>query len=152
MEANRAGFQSHDEQDYTIPIHDASDSQPSFRVVRGPDGRLYRIPTKEAPQETSNPIRCTPRTVHQTSLRSHEQQTKSPSGENHAATRDSINPPLARQSRRRSNKHKPRKTKVAILVEDASDSEDEDDELNSPFRHRRPTPGQWIEPVHGFDD
>lgn len=37
--------------------------------------------------------------------------------------------------------------KVTVVVEDASDSEDENDELKSVWRNRRPSPGQWIEPV-----
>jgi hypothetical protein len=39
--------------------------------------------------------------------------------------------------------------KVTVVVEDASDSEDENDELKSVWRNRRPSPGQWIEPVDG---
>ena len=41
--------------------------------------------------------------------------------------------------------------KVAtVLVEDVSDSEEDDDmssTLNKTLRNRRPSPGQWIEPV-----
>lgn len=34
-----------------------------------------------------------------------------------------------------------------VVVEDASDSECEDEVLNSPWRNRRPSPGQWMEPI-----
>ena len=34
-----------------------------------------------------------------------------------------------------------------IVVEDASDSEGEEEILTSPWRNRRPSPGQWMEPV-----
>ena len=42
---------------------------------------------------------------------------------------------------------KKRRSKVTIIVEDASDSEYEDEEMNSVWRNRRPSPGQWMEPV-----
>merc|ERR1712232_597412 len=42
---------------------------------------------------------------------------------------------------------KPRRRKVTVIVEDASDSEYEDDKLDSIWRNRRPSPGQWMEPV-----
>lgn len=45
----------------------------------------------------------------------------------------------------------PRRTildrKSLVVVEDASDSEDEDDILKSVWRNRRPSPGNWMEPV-----
>lgn len=37
--------------------------------------------------------------------------------------------------------------KITVIVEDASDSEDEENELRSVWRNRRPSPGQWMEPV-----
>merc|ERR1711907_917669 len=40
-------------------------------------------------------------------------------------------------------KKKPKRKRVTIIVEDASDSEYEDDDYNSPWRNRRPSPGQW---------
>jgi hypothetical protein len=40
-----------------------------------------------------------------------------------------------------------RRKRVTIIVEDASDSENEDDEFSSVWRNRRPSPGQWLEPV-----
>ena len=45
----------------------------------------------------------------------------------------------------------PRRTildrKSLVVVEDASDSEDGDDILKSVWRNRRPSPGNWMEPV-----
>merc|ERR1712182_46891 len=43
-----------------------------------------------------------------------------------------------------------RKRIVGVIVEDASDSEYEDDEYKSPWRNRRPSPGEWLEPVENF--
>jgi hypothetical protein len=37
--------------------------------------------------------------------------------------------------------------KSFVVVEDASDSEDEDDAIKSVWRNRRPSPGNWMEPV-----
>merc|ERR1712224_328283 len=47
-------------------------------------------------------------------------------------------------------KKKPKRKRVTIIVEDASDSEYEDDDYNSPWRNRRPSPGQWMEPVENY--
>merc|ERR1712014_416966 len=53
--------------------------------------------------------------------------------------------PIAAPSR----KHSSRKRRVTVIVEDASDSECED-EFDSPWRNRRPSPGQWMEPVEPY--
>merc|ERR1712176_329516 len=39
---------------------------------------------------------------------------------------------------------------LTFLVEDASDSECEN-EFDSPWRNRRPSPGQWMEPVEALE-
>lgn len=44
----------------------------------------------------------------------------------------------------------PRKQRVSVVVEDASDSENEDADLKSIWRNRRPSPGQWIEPIEFY--
>merc|ERR1711862_785610 len=49
-----------------------------------------------------------------------------------------------------SEKKKNKRKRVTIIVEDASDSEYEDDDYNSPWRNRRPSPGQWMEPVESY--
>jgi len=45
---------------------------------------------------------------------------------------------------------KPRRRRVTITVEDASDSEYED-EYSSVWRNRRPSSGEWMEPVNCID-
>lgn len=40
-----------------------------------------------------------------------------------------------------------RKNKAIPVVEDASDTEQENEELKSVWRNRRPSPGEWMEPV-----
>jgi hypothetical protein len=41
-----------------------------------------------------------------------------------------------------------------MIVEDASESEAEDDEFNSVWRNRRPSAGEWMEmePVESFEN
>jgi hypothetical protein len=41
-------------------------------------------------------------------------------------------------------------SKRTVIVEDASDSEYEDEELNSVWCNRRPSPGEWMEPVESM--
>merc|ERR1712086_742439 len=50
----------------------------------------------------------------------------------------------------RSNNKSTKRKIVGILVEDGSDSEYENEDYNSPWRNRRPSPGLWIEPVEQF--
>ncbi len=45
---------------------------------------------------------------------------------------------------------RPKREKVSVVVEDASDSENENDDLKSVWRNRRPSPGQWIEPIEFY--
>lgn len=54
-------------------------------------------------------------------------------------------------ARRVPSTRKPKKKQrtITITVEDASDSECES-EYDSPWRNRRPSPGQWIEPVESY--
>lgn len=37
---------------------------------------------------------------------------------------------------------------VTVMVEDASDDESDQDSINSVCRNRRPSPGQWMEPIN----
>jgi hypothetical protein len=49
-------------------------------------------------------------------------------------------------------KKKKKKTRrIRVVVEDASESETEDEFYNSPWRNRRPAPGKWLEPVEFFE-
>mmetsp|Transcript_25242 Transcript_25242/g.69593 ORF Transcript_25242/g.69593 Transcript_25242/m.69593 type:complete len:275 (+) Transcript_25242:120-944(+) len=48
------------------------------------------------------------------------------------------------------DRKKSKRRRAKIVVEDASDSENED-EYKSPWRNRRPSPGQWMEPVEIYN-
>jgi hypothetical protein len=152
--------------------------EPSHKVVRGLDGRLYRIPIEMEPEvptvqrepspmkeETKLPhciIRgrdgrlyrvASPAAKHDESLQGDTIPTASvPDGstnssefslqmkENECPTRKLTGKELNKSMRRR----------VTLMVEDASDSENEDEELNSVWRNRRPSPGEWMEPVEAM--
>lgn len=45
---------------------------------------------------------------------------------------------------------KPQHRREKIVVEDVTDSEIEEEELASVWRNRRPSPGQWLEPVDNY--
>merc|ERR1711992_10700 len=58
--------------------------------------------------------------------------------------------PVVVSSEKKKNNNNKRKRIVGVIVEDASDSEYDNDDYNSPWRNRRPSPGQWLEPVENF--
>merc|ERR1719198_2463114 len=53
--------------------------------------------------------------------------------------------------RKKSTKKVNQRQRITVIVEDASDSEAEC-EFDSIWRNRRPSPGQWMEPVENFQD
>lgn len=141
------------------------------KIVRGPDGRLYLvsggsagISRRRAPKNNT-PFRKL--TVKQQKRK--EEETEQEEGEEFF---DSIeeesfdndkNFPFATKEkasfvapkdglydkkRKQPASAKLPKKKITIVVEDVvSDSEDEDDKLKSVLRNRRPSPGQWMEPI-----
>jgi len=132
-------------------------SEDTYQLMRGPDGRIYSIKLQ---QQTKNkeekPMPTTPM-----STRADVDYRKSPPAFSKSAEESSslvdeeiVSPrkiPIQKstsilQERSTSGKDK-RKQKVSVLVvEDASDSESEDD-YKSVWRNRRPSPGQWMEPI-----
>lgn len=154
------------------------DEGPIFRLMRGPDGRIYRVPLQKTNEKVST-------------SRSHPQMKKTPSTAEipnegfvkNAARRDTTiaqgsaeMPSMVTEQRESTdsenthingvkpgmneekntmaavsvNCNKRTKKVVTVTVEDASDIE-EDDDLKSPWRNRRPSPGEWMEPVAMFD-
>merc|ERR1719343_839774 len=115
------------------------------KIVRGPDGNLYRVDPSEsrAPMDTSS---------------SEDKENVSSSPRDSFAKRSNtmdmdddfvekkVEAPTKHKKKKRSKNGKKKKKKITVIVEDASDSE-YDDEFNSPWRNRRPSPGQWMEPV-----
>ena len=148
-------------------------TQPRTAIVRGPDGYLYRVILDD---ETSISMHEQPRHQMQVkeqpkrreeiphSMETESMYSTSTSSTNyHDAIGDEnatvrISNKVAGDSKmQKVHKKKPRKNskkgrkknrkKITITVEDASDSE-YDDDFSSPLRNRRPGPGEsWIEPV-----
>lgn len=122
------------------------DAQEEYVTVRGPGGYLYRVHRNDL-EGTEHPTRD-------------ENQTRRPSV---VMDEDAVFPEMvhevetphgtvheeqARRGKSNTTKHPKRKKKITFIVEDASDSETECDEMQSVWRNRRPGPGEsWMEPV-----
>jgi hypothetical protein len=105
----------------SLPPAQAEDT---FQLIRGPDGLIYQVKLQPQPrkEETKQapPIRST-------------------------SIRKSI---AISRGRSTSGKDKRNQKHSMLVVEDASDSEsDHHDNHKSLWRNRRPSPGQWMEPV-----
>lgn len=137
-------LQGMDGRSYRVPIsthrehrnalHGYSErKEPQYTVVRGRDGRLYRMSVPPIDDVDSPGDEMDLETVSETA---------------------SIQSDLKEENNSVAGKKKKQKghqrKKVTIIVEDASDSENDDDTLNSPWQHRRPSPGQWMEPVEAM--
>jgi hypothetical protein len=53
---------------------------------------------------------------------------------------------------KQSKKEKISKKRMPIIVEDASENESEDDEFHSVWHNRRPSAGEWMEPVENVEN
>merc|ERR1712241_307120 len=67
----------------------------------------------------------------------------SSSDEDEKMTTTTTKIPVVVSSEKKKNNNNKRKRIVGVIVEDASDSEYDNDDYNSPWRNRRPSPGQW---------
>jgi hypothetical protein len=121
--------------------------EPQWEVVRGPDGRLYRVALD--PRDFEAAEKDKPH-----SHRKQKQKKTKPVTKNLSSTEepdDSVGASKMQKAmltKQNSVKEiKPRRKRVTIIVEDASDSEMEDELTSSPWRKRSPSPGQWMEPV-----
>ena len=166
--------------------------EPTYKLVRGPDGQLYRIhiekeneedEEEEAPydyvRDWDGTIYRVPPRARSTKEATRKQQLKqqtvknscfnpttesrqqlnaypngSPGGAEDDDTFENRGLPQKKTSVRRAippkqAKKEPQKLKkkITVLVEDV-ESDTEDDELNSYWRNRHPSPGEsWMEPV-----
>jgi hypothetical protein len=121
---------------------DLSESEPGFRLVRGPDGNLYRVKAGEKRQNEKQPSH------HDDNENTNPNKTMPSSLAEGVANEAETKVEFPVVGRRASKSGKKRsKKKVTIIVEDASDSESEND-FKSVWRNRRPSPGQLMEPVN----
>lgn len=151
---------------------DSRNEEPVYRRLRGPDGRIYRVQvgTTEKPKVAKHhsvmddkenqgrrkvegrktvPIRTSKETV---PIRTTEERLPMAIDTRVARENDVQHSSTTMRSNEASGKKKKKgKKRVTIIVEDASDSET-GDEYSSPWRNRRPSPGQWMEPIEGIDD
>merc|ERR1712137_799526 len=152
-------------------------TQPRTAIVRGPDGYLYRVildddtssdeesmheqprhkmQVKEQPKirEEIPPQPMDTESMHSTLTSSTiyhdaiDDENATVRISNKTAGDNKTQKVHKKKSRKNSKKgRKKNGKKITITVEDASDSE-YDDDLSSPWRNRRPGPGEsWIEPV-----
>lgn len=141
----------------TQPTHFEEEEEPIFQVIRGPDGRLYRIKKgntkvqKRAPKQENKE---TPMEVSSTDSSARTAGPKEYTTEGQAEN-ESPNPVtqsyLHRRVSKKEEKRKKNKKRVTIVVEDASDS-DIENAFGSIWHNRPPSPGEWMEPVERFDN
>jgi len=139
----------------------------SYQLVRGPDGRIYRLQLEGRERAHKREMKQQqkeegPAAVPSWFPRVNDDEVETDDEkEATAASVPSMRIPIRTLSissgddvslrRRRSSssgKKKKKKQKVTVVVENASDSESEEDEYKSAWRNRRPSPGEWMEPVN----
>jgi hypothetical protein len=151
-------------------------AEPSHKVVRGLDGRFYEMePEVPTVQEELSPMKEETKFPH-CIVRGRDgrlyRRVASP-----AVTHESLPPgdiistasvpegsinvsefPLQMKENKcpapklmgKDSTKPARRRRETVIVEDASDSENEDEELNLVWRNRRPSPGKWMEPVESM--
>jgi hypothetical protein len=146
-------------------------SRPKYQLVRGSDGMIYRVPVSllsraedrppEVPRargsvagdgiqgDVKKPSNRLPDESFVTPIPNADDDFADPApvpkNRGSVAVRVKGVAPEGSDNNRRGR----RKKVTVVVVEDASDSEDDGDELKSVWRNRRPSPGEWIEPVEG---
>merc|ERR1712232_1045981 len=138
--------------------------RPIYQIVRGPDGCLYKFLLQPDENESdkyrmdvdapkcNTPDTSSTSSIDQTSDDSsmsstEEQEVKKP---RNVTVNININAQDLQKKKKSSNTKKTSKKKKApVIVEDASDSECED-EFADVYHNRRPT-STWIEPVESFN-
>lgn len=147
---------------YKVPLPQQEEAQPQERFVRGPDGRLYVLNQPEyrdsESQTSEDSIRQSQSEQSFTTATDGptESDDEAESASFHSTTPFFKSPTNSTPSKKsavleRHIRDTPSMlSKVTVIVEDASDSEEEDDISKSIWRNRRPSPGEsWMEPVSG---
>jgi hypothetical protein len=163
------------QQQQLAEAHNDDDEDYEVDIVRGYDGNLYYIKrpvmpnlhnTKQQPSTITEETNYRSRRELRPNLVVEEEESDSDSESDNeydkekdsewSTRRDAFNvsfpqrlePQLHTRNRSSPRKKNP-KRRITVTVEDASDSECES-EFDSPWRNRRPSPGQWMEPVEPF--
>jgi len=134
-----------------------------YELMRGPDGRVYRVPVgvKRVPvpprhilqkvhpskKENRSPLNKSMENVQkQTEFEANMMTAKDVPPEEREESKQ-----IAKKAKKTKKSRSGKKKRIQVIVEDASDSETEDEFYKSPWRNRRPSPGAWIEPVEFFE-
>jgi len=146
--------------DETDSANESDEEEPVYRVVRGPDGRLYRVnldnatrskqPKKTAPLRKEERKKSKRLGASRTNILKPNNSFTPTKVKNKPTKVDTLQVPADPQQDFKKNAGK--KKRATDLVEDASDSEYEEDRQNSVWCNRHPSPGEWIEPVEGFEN
>lgn len=127
---------------YRVPVH----TEPT-RVVRGSDGRLYRIAESDDRSQTSESTYGSAKQMK--TSRTEESSVSDDSFHDAHDVKVETKPTktTVTVTKPKRQNSKARRKKVTVIVEDASDSET-DDESHSVWRNRVPSPGEsWMEPI-----
>ena len=148
--------------------------EPIYELMRGPDGRVYRVPVgvKRIPRPVPQKFHQSKkenRSPFHSSMENGQKKTDVETNMKKTSNEVPTNPlenlmshstlleqqGESKQTTKKTKKGKKnrngKKKRIQVIVEDASDSETEDEFYKSPWRNRRPSPGAWIEPVEFFD-
>lgn len=136
------------------------DTEPVYQLVRGPGGGIYRmkIGVKQVPTKSKH---SPPRNKRQESEKENTRPSSKKESRFFSRSVDKALPEVvasaenkmkSKRSTRKKTNSTGKKKRIRVIVEDASDSETQDEFYNSPWRNRRPPPGEWMEPVQGFED
>jgi len=145
--------------------HDDDNDNYQIEIAYGRDGNLYYVkrPVQSHPKARHQPTitedkahrsrrELQPDPVIQEELNSDSSDPETDNDDEEYLNRQRrTEPTVQRRQNRRNFRKKSPKRRITVTVEDASDSECES-EFDSPWRNRRPSPGQWMEPVDPFYD
>jgi hypothetical protein len=144
---------------YRVPV----EVEEEVEYLRGPDGRLYKVvlPKSSAASATVQPAVAASKTARTipivkeaetaNSATMKEQQSPTvvaPANQSETPKKQRVEISNERNEIEVKVNKKSKRKKITVVVEDASDSEYEDDDLKSVWRHRVPSPSEsWMEPV-----
>lgn len=121
-----------------------------YVVVRGPGGYLYRVRRAdlESPSQASQNEANVQDDLSFKRSKNSVKHAKPEEEKSHGGNLFQQESLRASEFTKSPSKQQRSKKKITVIVEDASDSEDEGDEMNSLWRNRHPSPGEsWMEPI-----
>lgn len=129
---------------YHYPMHGKLRDEDEYAIVIGPGGYPYRVRRSDLEATENRPDKMTTSKpfVDASDVDFVESKVEIPC----VRSRDKVTESPSSPSRVEVKKSK-KKKKITVIVEDASDSENEQDSI---WRNRHPSPGEsWMEPIQG---